>query len=390
MGRHERRSSRRFPRHYTSGGADLLGTRVSAYLSILVRTDFPEYRCDSDDSIGSDSTSIAMLDGGAIVIERRVVGLFLFAALCLPPRTVFALVEPLPRGGEKIFTVYIVNATEIDLPVAEFESDPVVSQDAYILESLKTDVCEVQNGSLAEGLTVVLRAAPVAAHSTVNCPLRMKRSSWSDFPAVLVFRPSSILSAGVSLSDSDWAFGPLLDVSLRAEQIPPFPAVGERTGVVRITVHNQGPWYLDSVTFGYCQDFVLAPFTLDNGLTDGCEESGHGPICWQTGPSVEFSISAFSPGETKSCVLRATADKPLAGPIEFPIGLVDYFHLEGDEILQDYDHSDDETSLVIAPISGARPAIAAPISRNALVTLVALLSWLGASGARRAPRQPRM
>jgi hypothetical protein len=313
----------------------------------------------------------------------------LFAALCLPPSTVFALIEPLPRGGETIFTVYIVNATGIDLPSVEFESDPVVSPDAYVLESLRPDACEVQNGVLAEGLTVVLRAAPVLAHSTINCPLRIRRSPSSDSPAALVFRPSSGSPSGVSLSDNDWAFGPLLDVSLHVEQIPPFPAVGERTGFVRITVHNDGPWYVDSVTFGYCQDFVLAPFALDNAINDGCDDGGHGPICWQTGPSVEFSMSAFSPGETKSCVLRATADKPLVGPIEFPIGLVDYFHLEGDEILQDYDSSNDQTSLVIAPMGGAQPEVAAPISRNAIVALIALLSWLGASAAR-ALQRPRI
>jgi outer membrane protein assembly factor BamB len=56
----------------------------------------------------------------------------LFAALCLPPSTVFALIEPLPRGGETIFTVYIVNATGIDLPSVEFESDPVVSPDGVV------------------------------------------------------------------------------------------------------------------------------------------------------------------------------------------------------------------------------------------------------------------
>jgi hypothetical protein len=42
------------------------------------------------------------------------------AALCLLPSAVFALVEALPRGGETIFTVYVVNPTEIDLPSAEF------------------------------------------------------------------------------------------------------------------------------------------------------------------------------------------------------------------------------------------------------------------------------
>jgi hypothetical protein len=265
-----------------------------------------------------------------------------------------------------------------------------VSQHGYILESLKPEICEVQNGALNEGVTVVLRVAPVLAHVTINCPLRMRRSPSSDWPAQLVFKPSPSLPAGVSLSDSAWAFGPLLDVSLHVEQIPPFPAIGERTGFVRITVHNGGPWYVDSVAFGYCQDFVLAPFALDNAIAEGCDDGGHGPVCWQTGPSVEFSMSAFAPDETKSCVLRASANQPLVQPVGFQIGLVDYLHLEGDEILQDYNHSNDETSLVIAPLGDAQQAVAAPIFRGAMLSLVALLSWLGASGARRALRRPHI
>lgn len=320
--------------------------------------------------------------------QRRVIRLLLFAAVCLPPCTVFALVEPLPRGGEAIFTVYIVNAAGIDLPSVEFESNPVVSPDAYVLESLKPDACEVQNGVLTEGLTVVLRAAPVLAHSTVNCPLRMRRSASSDWPAGLTFNPSLNVPAGVALSDSDWVFGPILDLSLQAEQIPPFPDVGERTGYVRITAHNEGPWYVDDVTFGYCQDFVLAPFVLDNAIPGGCDDGGHGPACFETGaPSVEYSMHGFSSGETKSCVLRVTANDPLVGPVGFGISLVDRYHLEGDEILQDYDHRNDKTSLIMAPISGAQPVVAAPISRGAIAMLVALLLWLGASRAQHALRQ---
>jgi hypothetical protein len=142
--------------------------------------------------------------------------------MCLSSSTAFALVEPLPRGGETIFTVYVVNATGIDLPSVDFESNRVASPDAYVLESLKADACQVQNGVLNEWIAVVLRVAPVLAHSTVNSPLKTRRSPSSDWPAGLVFRPLSNLPNGISLSDSDWAFGPILDLSLQVEQIPRF------------------------------------------------------------------------------------------------------------------------------------------------------------------------
>lgn len=281
-----------------------------------------------------------------------------------------------------IFTVSIVNPTANDAASAAFESVPIASD--YVLESLSSPTCEVQNGALGSGATVVLSVAPVPARSTVDCILKMHRSPLSEWPAVLEFTPSANSPADVSLSDIEWVFGPVLDLSLQVEQVPPFPSIGERTGLVRVTVHNTGPWYVDQVDFGYCQDVALAPFTLDNALPDGCADALRGPYCWAVGgPSVQFGMTELSPGETKSCLLRATATEPLIELVRFGIAMVDDILLQGDEFLQDYDDDNDQDILEIAPIRGAEQSVAVPVSSWVTVMLIGIFLACGAPAAER-------
>lgn len=311
------------------------------------------------------------------------------AALGIPCKA-FALAKSILRNGDAIFTVSIVNPTTNNAVSVAFESIPIVSSvpGVYVLESLSSPTCEIQNGVLGTGATVVLSVALVPAHSTVNCSLKMSRSPTSDFFVGLEFNPSANSPKDISLSDTDWVFGPILDLSLRVEQIRPFPNIGDRTGLVRVTVHNSGLWYLHEVSFGYCQTFGLAPFTLDNALPDGCADANYGPTCWAVGaPSVRFSITALSPGETKSCVLRATANEPLVEPIRFGISMVnDIPYLEGDEFLQDYDHHNDQATLEIAPISDAGRPAAVPLSSSVIATLIGIFLTFGAAAVGRRVR----
>jgi hypothetical protein len=247
------------------------------------------------------------LDGGNVVSRLRVFCVLVSAAVGLPCKT-FALDMPLPRGGETIFAISIVNPTTNNAASVAFESIPIVSSipGVYVLETLSSPTCEIQNGVLGTGATVVLSVASVPARSTVNCSLKMRRSQMSDFPVGLEFKPSTSSPADISLSDTDWTFGPVLDLSLRIKQILPFPNVGERTGFVRVMVHNPGPWYIDEVGFGYCQDAVLAPFTLDNALPDGCADASDGPTCWDMGAFSPVQHNGTFAGRNK--ILRPSSD----------------------------------------------------------------------------------
>jgi hypothetical protein len=300
------------------------------------------------------------------------------------PCKAFDLVEPLSPGGEALFTVSVANPTTSSIPSVSFESSPIVAPGAYILESRSSPTCEIQNGVLHESVPVVLSIAPLPARSTVHCSLKMRRLPTSDGPAGLEFKPSASTAAGISLSNIDWAFGPVVDLSLDVEQIPPFPAIGELTGFLRVTVHNTRPWYIDQVNFGYCQDLFPAPFELDNALQDGCADAGYGPTCWDVGePPVEFSIVGLAPGETKSCVLRATAHEPIIEPIRFGISMVDDVYVEGDELLHDFDHRNDDATLEIAPAIGAPVSLTVPVSSAAVAALIAILLAFGTAATKR-------
>jgi hypothetical protein len=323
------------------------------------------------------------------VLRLRIVCALVWVAAAGAPCKAFDLIEPLPRGGERVFTVSIVNPTASSIASVSFESMPVVSilPGAYVLESLSSPSCEIQNGVLDASVPVVLSVAPITARSAVHCTLKMRRSLTSDQSAGLEFRPSPNTPTAISLSSVDWLFGPVLDLSLQVEQIQPLPALGERTGFVRIAVHNSGPWHIDQVNFGYCQDVIVAPFELDNALPDGCADAGFGPLCWAVGqPSVQFSVAGLSPGETKSCVLRATAREPLAEPIQFGISMVDDVYVEGDELLHDFDHSNDYATFEIAPIRGALRPVSVPTSSAAVATLIAILLASSAAAAMRSRR----
>jgi hypothetical protein len=300
------------------------------------------------------------------------------------PCKAFDLVEPLPPGGETIFTVSVANSTASNVAPVLFEATPIVASGTYALESQSSPTCEIQNGTLDAIVPVVLSIATVPARSTVHCSLKMRRLSTSDGPAALAFKPSSSTAAGISLSSIDWVFGPVVDLSLDVEQIQPFPTIGELTGFVRVTIHNTGPWQIDQVNFGYCQDLALAPFELDNALPDGCADAGYGPFCWAVGePAVQFSIVGLAPGETKSCVLRATAHEPLIEPIRFGMSMVDDVYVEGDELVHDFDHGNDDATLEIAPASSEQVSFAVPVSSAAVAALIAILLTLGAAAAKR-------
>ncbi|MGN6518251.1 MAG: hypothetical protein ACTHK2_02365 [Dokdonella sp.] len=98
-------------------------------------------------------------------------------------------------------------------------------------------------------------------------------------------------NAQIMLRETDWIFGSLVNISLRSEQLVPFPAVGESTGLVRVTATNHGSWDLDRVDFGACQGAVVAPFWLDGGFPGGCDDEAYGPTCFAVGPpSMQFAL----------------------------------------------------------------------------------------------------
>ena len=319
-------------------------------------------------------------------MRLRIVYLLIGVGAAAAPCSASSLLKavPVPRGSEEGFTVSIENPTTIDVASASFEAVPIVAgiPGVYVLESAGSTSCDVQNGILGSGATVVLTAAPVPARSRVNCSFHVHRSLLSDTPADLDFKPAAGSPPGVHLSESEWAFGPLLDLSLEVEQIHPFPSVGASTGFMRVLVRNTSPWNVEDANFGYCQTFALAPFTLDNAVQGGCDDATWGPTCFATGaPSVQFEMKSLLPGETRSCVLRATASTPLVEPIRYGISLVEMY-LDGDEMLQDYDRRNDDATLEIAPIGGAARAADVSLSSPALALLTVVLLALGVVCAR--------
>jgi hypothetical protein len=242
------------------------------------------------------------------VLRRRVVWLLVLIAIVDTPCKAFDLVEPLSPGGETIFTISVANPTGSNVASVSFESSPIVAPGAYVLESQSSPTCEIQNGVLDEHVPVVLSIAPLPARSTVHCSLRMRRSPTSDGPAGLGFEPSASTPTGISLSAFDWVFGPVVDLSLHVEQIPPLLMIGERISFVRVSVHNTGPWYIDQVNFGYCQDLVLAPFEPDNALPDGCADAGYSP---RAGMLVSLPSSSASWGLRQARQSPAFSGRPL-------------------------------------------------------------------------------
>jgi hypothetical protein len=61
--------------------------------------------------------------------------------------------------------------------------------------------------------------------------------------------------------------------------------------------------------------------------------------------------------------------------------MVEDVYVQGDELLHDFDHSNDRATLEIAPISGAQRPVSLPISSAALATLISILLTSGAAAA---------
>lgn len=152
------------------------------------------------------------------------------------------------------------------------------------------------------------------------------------------------------------------------------PPSGSKVGFVKITVGNKGPWDVQDADFGYCQDVSLAPFTLDNDLPGGCGIAQNGPACFATGlPSVQFSVGPLAANQTKSCVLRVTANAPLTTAIGFPLFLVGEPQSASGEYPSDPDSRDNMTSLILAPSIVS----AAPLGNAVWMILPGLLALSG-------------
>lgn len=310
-----------------------------------------------------------------------------FAARCsllgalLSPVAATAFTLPLQRGDTGTFSVEIWNATPTEIPLAVFEAlRPPFAYDQYTLTVVESPLCELRVGSYDNTLlnAVELAAGPLPANAPIHCTIQVHRPSTSTMAMGLHFTPERSTPAGVTLTDGVWIFGPLTDLSIETVQIAPFPLPGEDTGVVRITIHNAGPWNVENVNFGYCQDTAFAPFGLDNALPGGCLEASAGPTCFSTGgPSVAFGMTAPAPGEARSCLLRATAHEPLSEPIRFGIQIVEgHFHFDG-ESPSDIGHANNYATLEIATSAGVGTSVATPVSSTGTLALIALFLLLG-------------
>jgi hypothetical protein len=267
-----------------------------------------------------------------------------------------AIVLPLARGADATFSVVISNSTSSDIPLATFEGLAPLPwvRPEYSVTTLNPTICSIGYGSLNGTLfeSFEISAISLAARSAVTCSIHVHRAALSYYAFEAGFQPASGLSAGVTLSDTSWIFGPVADLSIASQQIDPFPSSGNRIGLVEVTVSNKGPWDIQHADFGYCQDTALAPFILDNGLPGGCGVAQSGPDCFGTGAgSVQFGIGPLAAGQSKSCMLRVTSNAPLTTPIGFPLFLVGEPQSASGEYPADPDPSDNMTTLAIAPSS---------------------------------------
>ena len=67
--------------------------------------------------------------------------------------------------------------------------------------------------------------------------------------------------------------------------------------------------------------------------------------------------------------------------------MVDDVYVEGDELLFDFDHRNDDATLEIAPASGAQVSVAVPVSPATIAVLTAIPLTLGAAAAATRLRQ---
>lgn len=310
---------------------------------------------------------------------RNVLALLPLAALfCC--RVASAIAIDLARGEAANFEVSIVNDGASDAPAA-FESMPLLYAPAgdYVIDATDASPCQIENGVLADGRMFVLSVASVPAHASLTCELHARRADTSQRPAIMIFQPAAITSPGIRLSDAAWSFGALTDISLRVRQIAPYPRVGESVGYVRVEVRNAGPSDVGHVDFGYCQDLMVAPFALDNALPDGCGEAEMGPSCFAVGPpSVQFGFDRLAAGETRSCVLRATALEPLSGRLAMGTSFVGSEYAGDQDQVYDFRRDNDDAVISIELIAGAISAIATPTaSTRSIVAMTTLLALIG-------------
>lgn len=248
--------------------------------------------------------------------------------------------------------VQVKNPTPNDISRAYFETLQPTSWvwSGYLVEALNSPLCSVGYGNMYFPLnTVQLSVGPISAHSSVSCSIHIHRSDSSLYALGLGFQKANPPS-GATLSDPGWLVGPLADLSIVTHQVKPIPLRGERVGVVEVSVTNHGPLSVQHGDFGYCQDTYNAPFVLDNEVPNGCGAAYFGPFCFSTGgPSVQFGVGALTPGQSKSCTLRVTANDPLTAPIGFPLFLVGDLQSSSGEYPADPDFGNDMAELVLSP-----------------------------------------
>lgn len=303
------------------------------------------------------------------------------------PRAVAADVA-LQRGETAVFAVEIVNRSAAETG-AVFRSEPFDfgARGGYVVTPIGSE-CRILGGELGGSGSppVELHVSPVPAGSRVRCTLQVRRAELSSGVAWLRFEADAD-QPEVELLDTEWTFGSLTNLSFHSEQVAPFPAPGESTGMVRITIANQGPWAIERVSFGACQTFALAPFLLEGNFPGGCEES-NGQTCLAVGPgSITFGVHSLAPGETRSCLLRATSYEPLEQPLRFGMELVTEWGLwSGDELIYDYDRSDNDFVIELAPRDATAAApVAVPAASGFLLGLLGILLASMAACVRRGP-----
>jgi hypothetical protein len=271
-----------------------------------------------------------------------------------------AVAVPLAQGADTTFTVEIDNVSSSDITRAYFESlRPVPwAWSEYTVTTLNSPLCSIGNGSIGLLDSVELSAGPIPAHGSASCSIHVHRTAASLYVLELGFQPSANGPANATLNDEAWIIGPLADLSIVARQAGPIPQPDQRLGFIRVTISNRGPLDVQDADFGYCQDSAAAPFVLDGDVSGGCATATSGPICFGDGlPSVQFGVGALAANETKSCLLRVTANAPLVKPVSFPVYLLEDWQSRSGEFPADPDDSNDVSDLVLtAQVPVAVPA----------------------------------
>jgi hypothetical protein len=262
-----------------------------------------------------------------------------------------AIIIPLARGADATFVVTVNNPTSNDIPRAYFETLQPVSWvwSGYLVEAMNSPLCSIGGGNLYFPLnSVQFSVGPISAHGSVPCSIHVHRNDSSLYALGLGFQKANPPSEA-TLGDPVWIVGPLADLSIDTRQVKPIPLPSERVGFVEVSVTNSGPLDVQHGDFGYCQDTASAPFVLDNEVPNGCGAAYFGPFCFSTGgPSVQFGVGALAAGQSKSCVLRVTANDPLNAPIAFPLFLVGDLQSPSGEYPTDPDPGNDMTELTLS------------------------------------------